>query len=137
MATQKEEPGRGFTVIDRRGSAGTQDETPAAAARPSPPPPPPPRSESAAGGGPEGLPAVDFASFVLSLATSALYHMGVVGDPESDRPAPAPDLPLARQSIDTLEMLQRKTQGNLDAEEERLLGGVLYELRMRFVEASK
>jgi hypothetical protein len=74
---------------------------------------------------------------VLSLATSALYHMGFVGDPERDQPAPAPDLPLARQTIDTLEMLQLKTRGNLDSEETRLLEGVLYELHLRFVDVSK
>ena len=71
---------------------------------------------------------------MLSLATSALYHMGFVGDPEHDQPAPEPDLPLARQTIDTLEMLQHKTRGNLDAEEDQLLEGVLYELHLRFVD---
>ena len=71
---------------------------------------------------------------MLSLGTSALYHLGVVGDPETGAKAPAPNLPLARQTIDTLEMLQEKTRGNLDAEEAQLLEGLLYELRMRFVE---
>ena len=74
---------------------------------------------------------------MLSLATSALYHMGFVGDPERDQPATAPDLPLARQTIDTLEMLQHKTRGNLDSEEGRLLEGVLYELHLRYVEVSQ
>ena len=97
---------------------------------------PPPREEPARDPG-EALPPVDFAGFVLSLATSALYHMGFVGDPERDQPAPAPDLPLARQTIDTLEMLQLKTRGNLDSEEGRLLEGVLYELHLRYVEVSK
>jgi len=126
----KEEPERGFTVVDRRASSGERaQEAPPAAS-------PPPRETAASPTGEPALP-VDFAGFVLSLATSALYHMGFVGDPERDQPAPAPDLPLARQTIDTLEMLQLKTRGNLDAEESRLLEGVLYELHLRFVDVSK
>ncbi len=130
MTTREEEPGRGFTVVDRRAGASEQaKETPPAA---SPPPPEEPAQDPG-----EPLPPVDFAGFVLSLATSALYHMGFVGDPERDQPAPAKDLPLARQTIDTLEMLQLKTRGNLDSEEDRLLEGVLYELHLRYVEVSK
>ena len=110
---------RGFTVVDKRGSA--ESEPPAEA----------PASEGS------GLPRVDFSSFCLSLATSALYHLGVVGDPESGEPAPERNLPLAQQTIDALEMLRTKTEGNLDDEEQKLLEGLLYELRMRFVEAGK
>jgi hypothetical protein len=131
MAKPKDEPERGFTVIDRRGSAASE------AAEPEPPAASVPPRESAAPPLGASLPAVDFAGFVLSLATSALYHMGAVGDPEHDQPAPQADLPLARQTIDTLVMLEHKTRGNLDAEEARLLEGVLYELRLRYVEASK
>jgi hypothetical protein len=130
MTTQKNEPDRGFTVIDRRASGSAEPrEAPSAAS-------PPPRDEPLHNPA-QPLPAVDFAGFVLSLATSALYHMGFVGDPEHDQPAPEPDLPLARQTIDTLEMLQHKTRGNLEAEEDQLLEGVLYELHLRFVEVSK
>jgi hypothetical protein len=142
MMASKEEPGRGFTVVDRRASSGENRDTP--------PAPPPPREEPARSASPPPHPSgdpvhgpgepplpIDFAGFVLSLATSALYHMGFVGDPERDQPAPAPDLPLARQTIDTLEMLQLKTRGNLDGEESRLLEGVLYELHLRYVDVSK
>ena len=130
MTKQKDEPERGFTVIDRRASGSAEPrEAPSAA---SPAPRDEPLQDAA-----QPLPAVDFAGFVLSLATSALYHMGFVGDPEHDQPAPEPDFPLARQTIDTLEMLQHKTRGNLDAEEDQLLEGVLYELHLRFVELSK
>ena len=111
---------RGFTVVDKRGDA----ESDAASG---------PDSEEAAG----KLPRVDFSSFCLSLATSALYHLGVVGDPETGNPVEEKNLPLAQQSIDALDMLQLKTQGNLDAEEKQLLDGLLYELRVRFVEAGK
>lgn len=130
MATHKDEPDRGFTVIDRRAGGGAEE--PAAAPAASAPPREEPRLDPA-----QLPPPVDFTGFVLSLATSALYHMGFVGDPEHDQPAPEADLPLARQTIDTLEMLQHKTRGNLDVEEDRLLEGVLYELHLRFVEVSK
>jgi hypothetical protein len=133
MTTRENEGERGFKVIDRRGNTAGEA-APSAAPPPSAGAKPPAEPERPAA---ESLPAVDFASFVLSLATSALYHMGLVGDPERDEQAPEPDLPLARQTIDSLEMLQHKTRGNLDAEEARLIEGVLYELRLRFVEVRK
>jgi hypothetical protein len=138
MANPKDEPDRGFTVIDRRGSGGAEAPAEPAVASPPPRPAPPSASPPAPATDPGAQPpAVDFTGFVLSLATSALYHMGFVGDPEHDEPTPEPDLPLARQTIDTLEMLQHRTRGNLDAEESHLLEGVLYELHLRFVEVSK
>jgi hypothetical protein len=112
---------RGFTVIDRRGARGEPAAEPSATSRAAPA---------------RELPAVDFASFVVSLGTSALYHMGLVDGPEGGRRSD-PDLPLARQTIDTLEMLQAKTRGNLDESEQRLLENLLYELRMRFVEVTR
>jgi hypothetical protein len=119
MTSEEKEQERGFTVVDKRGSAEEgEDAAPEAGEQP---------AEGA-------LPTVDFSSLCLSLGTSALYHMGTVGDPETGAKAPAPNLPLARQTIDILEMLQRKTQGNLEAEEAQLLEGLLYQLRMRFVE---
>ena len=133
MATEEVDSGRGFTVVDKRGSAHAEA----------------PRSESAGSeteprageaGGPheaDSLPRVDFSTFVLSLGTSALYHMGFVRDPQGGDPEAGPDLPLARQTIDTLEMLEAKTRGNLEQEEAHLLENLLYELRMRYVEASK
>lgn len=79
---------------------------------------------------------IDFSTFILSLSTSALYQMGIVLHPESGDRA-EPDSLLARHTIDTLEMLHEKTRGNLDPEEQKLFDGLLYELRMRFVELSK
>ncbi len=84
---------------------------------------------------PGALPRIDFSTFVLSLATSALYHLGMTEGPEG-APAGEANLPLARQTIDTLEMLQEKTRGNLDDDETKLLQSVLYELRMACVKAS-
>lgn len=79
------------------------------------------------------LPQIDFATFILSLSTSALYHLGLVEDPQTGQRG-EPDLALASQTIDTLAVLQEKTRGNLDEEEAHLIESLLYELRMRFVE---
>jgi len=122
--------GRGFTIVDRRGGKG--EEAPSE-----------PEATPGEAGAPEAsadrppLPRIDFASFALSLGTSALYHMGLVGDPETGKPVAEANLALARQTIDTLEMLEAKTRGNLDAEEAKLLESLLYELRMRFVEVGQ
>lgn len=110
---------RGFTIVDRRGEE-PDEETPS--------------PEPAAKGG--VLPPVDFSSFVLSLATSALYHLGLVPDPETGK-HPERDLPLARQTIDTLALLEEKTRGNLSEDELKLLSSVLAELRLRYVDAGR
>ena len=118
---------KGFTVVDRRGEESEQKDQPEA----------PPSAEQASQESPKNpLPTIDFATFTLSLSTSALYHMGLVEDPETGQRA-EPNPPFARQTIDTLEMLQAKTRGNLDSEEEHLLESLLYELRLRFVEITK
>jgi hypothetical protein len=82
------------------------------------------------------LPDMSFATLVLSLASSALVHLGVA--PEPGAPAPGPvDLPLARQTIDILEVLRIKTQGNLDESEAALLEQVIHDLHMRFLAAKR
>ena len=78
---------------------------------------------------------IDFATFVLSLSSSAAYHLGLVPHPEDQ--TSTSNLPMAKQTIDILGILQEKTKGNLTGEEERLLGEVIYNLRMAFVNASK
>jgi hypothetical protein len=82
------------------------------------------------------LPEVDFSNFVLSLAATAMVQLGMVADPETGETV-EPNLPIAQHTIDTLALLREKTQGNLDDEEEKLLDSMIYELRMRFVEAGK
>jgi hypothetical protein len=77
------------------------------------------------------LPAIDFATFVISLNQSALVHMGVVADPGSGKRAK--NLPLAKQTIDILGMLETKTQGNLNEDESKLLQSLLYDLRIIYV----
>jgi hypothetical protein len=83
----------------------------------------------------ESLPAIDFATFVLSLSHSALVHLGDAPDPSVGTVAADPLL--ARQTIDLLQLLQEKTAGNLTGEEERLLDQILYDLRMRYVEVTR
>lgn len=86
--------------------------------------------------GEEQSPGIDFSTFVLSLSTSALYNLGLVEEPETGERA-EPDLHAARQTISILEMLQEKTRSNLEPDEARLLESLLFELRMRYVEATK
>jgi hypothetical protein len=79
---------------------------------------------------------IDFSTLVLSLSTSALYQLGLVDGPEGERIAEM-DKVLAQQTIDTLEMLQEKTRGNLEEAETKLIQSLLYELRMQFVKVSE
>jgi hypothetical protein len=81
------------------------------------------------------LPAVDFHTFVLSLGSSALLHLGELEHPEGG--AAEKDLPLAKHTIDILSMLEEKTKGNLTSAEEKLMQSLLYDLRLRYVNASK
>jgi len=76
-------------------------------------------------------PSVNFTNFILSLSTSALFHFGDF--PENEGGTPQKNLPAAKQTIDILDMLHEKTKGNLDNDENSLLQGVLYELKMRYV----
>ena len=81
------------------------------------------------------LPKVDFSTFLLSLASSALVHLGEVPNPETGKSNL--DLHLAKHTIDVVSMLQDKIKNGLTGEEERLLEGILYELRMKYVIKAK
>jgi hypothetical protein len=113
MPPDERKEGPGFTIVDRRGS-GTETEPLAA----------PP------------LPKADFAGLALSLATSALFHLGLVPDPDTGQSGPK-NLALARHSIDTLELLEDKTRGNLTGEEADLLAKLLTELRVHYLESAR
>jgi len=82
------------------------------------------------------LPEMGFATLVLSLTSSALVHLGVAPEPGTNAPGPL-NLPLARQTIDILEILKAKTHGNLDSDEATLLDQVLHDLHMRFLAAKR
>ena len=80
-------------------------------------------------------PALDFTSFVISLASTAAIHFGDMPDPVTGQKAQV-NLAGAAQMIDILALLDQKTRGNLTAEERQVLEQVLYELRLRYIEAS-
>jgi hypothetical protein len=83
----------------------------------------------------EPQPQLSFTGFVLSLASTAAIHFGDMPDPISGERAET-NLEGAAQMIEVLSLLEQKTRGNLTAEERDILGQVLYELRLRFVEAT-
>ncbi len=129
-----------FKVVDRRlnldeDEAGEEQQAPEEAA-----------PEGAASKGPDKeppkgqktcppLPKVNFSTFVLSLSSSALVHLGEVPEPESGKACE--DMAMAKHTIDILAMLQEKTKNGLDQDEKRLLEGLLYELRMQYVMKTK
>jgi hypothetical protein len=81
------------------------------------------------------MPQVDWSTFIISLSSSILTHLGEVPDPETGQTGI--NLELARHSINILELLEDKTTGNLTAEEERQLKDILFELRIKYVQKSK
>ena len=81
------------------------------------------------------LPQLDFGTFVLSMSSSALVHLGEVPEPESGQIME--NVLAAKQTIDILCMLQSKTKGNLTDQEARLLRDMLFELRMKYVQKAK
>ena len=84
----------------------------------------------------EEQPAISFAGFIISLATTAAVHFGDLADPNTGE-REQPNLAAAHQMIDLIAMLQDKTKGNLTPEEARLVEDLLYELRMRSVQAQQ
>ena len=79
--------------------------------------------------------SLSFVGFVLSLASTAAIHFGDMPDPITGERSEV-NLEGAGQMIEILALLDQKTRGNLTAEERQLLEQVLYELRLRFVQAS-
>ena len=141
MAGEEEkQEGKGFTVQDRRrfspetGEAREASEEPKGFTMPG-------ASESAGesqiktGTSQEPLPEISFSTFIISLSTQVLMHLGEIPNPLSGKSET--DIPVAKQMIDIVGMLQEKTRGNLDAGEERLVEDILFDLRMKYVEAVK
>lgn len=77
------------------------------------------------------LPEINFATFIFSLNSSALLQLGIIEDPASGKTTK--NLPLAKQTIDILGMIEEKTRGNLTADEANMLKNILYDLRMMYV----
>jgi Domain of unknown function (DUF1844) len=84
----------------------------------------------------EEPPGISFAGFVISLATTAAVHFGDIPDPNTGERQEL-DLAAAQQMIDLISLLQDKTKGNLTPDEAKLVDDLLYELRMRFVQAQQ
>lgn len=78
---------------------------------------------------------LDFSTFIMSLTSSAFYHLGDIADPETGKTET--NLPAVHQTIDMLTMLREKTQGNLSTEENKLLEQLIYELQMKYVAKTK
>jgi hypothetical protein len=83
-----------------------------------------------------GASDLTFSGFVLSLASTAAVHFGDLADPNTGMKG-QPDLDAAARIIELLSMLQDKTKGNLIEQEEKLLDDLLYELRLRYVQAQQ
>jgi hypothetical protein len=139
MAGEGEKPeGKGFTVQDRRrfsetgeARATSEESHGFVMSEPSQGSESQTKTESAH----ETLPEINFSTFVISLSTQALMHLGEIANPLSGKNEI--DVPVAKQMIDILGMLQEKTRGNLDAAEGRLIEDLLFDLRMKYVEAVK
>ncbi|MBU2590844.1 MAG: DUF1844 domain-containing protein [Nitrospinota bacterium] len=78
---------------------------------------------------------IDFSTFILSMSSSVFLHFGEIPNPETG--VKEKNLPVAKQTIDIISMLQEKTKGNLSDDENKLLENILYELRMRYMELVK
>ena len=140
MADEKDTTG-GFKVVDRRSftSEGARRPDEPAADQPVPSPARPARVVT-----PEAVEepldefpeeGSNFETLVSYLSTTAMFQLGLIPGPGGER-IPV-DMPNAQRTIDLLQVLQEKTQGNLTSQEARLLDNVLYELRMTFLELQK
>ena len=132
---QKAGEPRGFTITDRRSVTDTDPPAPPPEVKPSAAVDPPAAEPAKPGKPGAALPPVEFATFVLSLGSSALMHLGEVERPGTG--ATEKNLPMAKHSIDILSMLEQKTKGNLSAPEAQLLENLLFDLRLRYVEATR
>ena len=134
----KKEEGKGFVVKDRRFSSPKEKEEESK--------PDKEKREETGEGKPKGekpksegapreeipIPQIDFANFTHSLYISALIQLGEIADPATKQPLK--DLVLAKQTIDLLGMLREKTKGNLLPEEEKIVSGILQELKLNYVD---
>ena len=128
---------KGFKVVDRRrvgvDEPAPEPPTPDVAA------PEPTRASLLRRPAPQSvheqiLGPIDFQTFLVSLASSALIHLGEASDPETGKTDAS--FPHAKQTIDLLALLQQKTAGNLTPDEARLLQDLLRDLRLRFVQVT-
>ncbi len=79
------------------------------------------------------LPPVDFISYLANLVETGRLYLEGIPNPETNEVVT--NFPLVKHIIDTIEMLEEKTKGNLTAPEANFLANTLYELRMGYVRA--
>jgi Domain of unknown function (DUF1844) len=80
--------------------------------------------------------SISFSHFILSLGTTTAIHFGDLPDPTTGELGET-NLEAASQMIELIAMLQEKTRGNLEPAESKLIEDLLYDLRMRFVQAQE
>ncbi len=114
-----------FKVVDKRHSARTEEPEGKGFTM---------KEDSKAKEEPAGS-QIDFSTLCFSLATGALINLGVAPDPITKKTQKNPEL--AKQNIEILSLLQAKTKGNLSADEDKLLGNLLTEIRLKYVEVTK
>ena len=129
MSEEEEIKGDSFVIKDKRSSQRSGDE-------------PEPEPEAAGPAQPAAQPRaskqtfqIDFSTFIMSLTSSAFYHLGDLTDPMTGKKET--NLPAVQQTIDMLLMLRTKTKGNLTADEDKLLEQLVYELQMKYVEKTR
>jgi Domain of unknown function (DUF1844) len=143
MATEndKEQQGKGFTVQDRRRFSESGEvrqesqEQPQAASASDNPIAGDAAKETAKRDETQALPEINLSTFIISLSTQALMHLGEIANPLTGQIEV--DTAVAKQMIDIIGMLREKTRGNLNAGEDRLIEDILFDLRMKYVEAVK
>ncbi len=139
---EEQEKSKGFKVEDRRRFSAEgeprpeyqpeQKDQPQAAPTETPKPPKQEKQGEARSGSEV---EITFPTFVVSLSTQALVHLGEIPDPVTGQAAP--DLEAAQQIIDILSMMEHKTRGNLEPDEKRLLDSILFDLRIKYVELTR
>lgn len=145
----EEQQEQGFTVSDKRlftkeGARREGSSRPEPSRTETPPPPPPRRGQPSMQGTPppgagmppeDDVPPADFSTYVIMLANTVMMLLGQVPDPVTQQRRL--DLTQAKHTVDILMMLKEKTQGNLSAEEMKLLDDVLPQLQMAYVSISR
>ena len=126
MGKEEEKEDSGFVIKDRRHSQNQGEDVEESTTESV--------GEEESGSVPQDF-EINFSTFVLSLTSSAFYHLGDLADPESGEKKV--DLSAVKQTIDILLLLKEKTAGNLNEEESKLLEQLVYELQMKFVAANK
>jgi len=90
--------------------------------------------EGGSGGGKTQFDPASFVGLVIGLATQAQVFLGVIENPMT-RKKEEVDLERAKNMVDLLGMLEKKTAGNLTKDESDFLARLLGDLRMRYVQA--